>query len=446
MTEQHPGVEPARFRTPPGWPAPSAAWVERHRLAEPALGWVPAPSLPAAPQGWRFWELDRRAFAADRRSLVLVLVGLALVLVGIATVVAVSVLGGDLRGLAVLGLVPVVGGAAIAITSSVRRAVLRAAAADGVVAAARERRAAEPIDPEAAWGVPGALPFVEASGDERRSPVRRRDRIGVTVTAAATAVVTIVGAAVAVVPLVQETVGGGGQTLALGLQDDAPAPPTASASADPDTDPAPDTDPTTPPAPSTVAVDAVLEEGTALQADCSVAMAGRTDPAHCWAWSLTAPAACEAQVTARFGQDANGPATRTEKRFVSLSPGVPLSLVLRGGETIAGLDHPTCVGTAAARYPIGTYDAGVDLPDADFPAACDDWGCDGFIFDAEASCDQATIEVHVFDDVADHHSRDYVVVQPVADGTSTTHNEVFVPYDHGEQPADAEVSSVTCED
>ncbi|WP_413602797.1 hypothetical protein [Curtobacterium sp. Curtsp57] len=437
MTEQHPvDVEP-RFRTPPGWPTPSAAWVERHHLAEPAHGWVPAPSLPAVPQGWRFWEADRRAFWRDRRTLV----GLALVLVGIAVVVTVSVLGGELRGLAGLGLVPVVGGAAVAITSSVRRAAL----ADRLVAVARERRAADPIDPETAWGVPGALPFVEASGDERRSPVRRRNRIAVVVTATATAVVTIVGASVAVVPLVQETVGGVGQTLALGLQDDAPAPPTASASPDPDTDPAPDTDPTPAPAPSTVAVDAVLEDGTALQADCGVAMAGRTDPAHCWAWSLTAPAACEAKVTARFGPDANAPATRTEERFVSLSPGVPLSLVLRGGETNAGLDHPTCVSAGSAPYPIGTYDAGVELPDSDFPAACDDWGCDGFIFDAESACDAATIEVHVFDDVADQHSRDYVVVQPLADGTSTTHNEVFVPYDQGRQPADAEVSSVTCE-
>ncbi|KQS09090.1 hypothetical protein ASG04_09380 [Curtobacterium sp. Leaf183] len=440
-SQQHP-TEPVRFRTPPGWPAPTATWVDRHRLAEPAPGWVPAPGLPAAPQGWRFWDVDRRVLAAGT-SRTLVRIGLGLLVAGVVAAVVVLSVGGPVRGLTVFALVPIAVGAALAVTAVARRVADEDAELARLVVQASGDRAGAPVDPADAWGTAEALPFVESPTVRTVSPLRRRHRTAVLVVTGAAAVATIVGASLAVVPVVGAV--GGGQTLAVGLQDDDGSP--APTAPDDDGSPAPtapDTDPTSPAVPSTIPVDAQLEQGTALQADCEVAQ-GRGGPAHCWAWALTAPAACEARVTAHFGATADGPSSRTETRFVALTPGVTLSLVLAGDETIAGLDHPECVPSGRSPYPITTYDSGADLPDSDFPAACDDWGCDGFVFVAESACPAATIQMAIDDVAADQHTRDYVVVQAITDSTSTTPNEVFLPYAHGTQPADASITSVTCE-
>ncbi|WP_144762521.1 hypothetical protein [Curtobacterium sp. 9128] len=408
--------------------------MERHHLLEPAVGWVPAPGLPSAPSGWRFWDVDRRALTGDPRSRVLLWSGLVLVAVGLAAVVL-SVLSSRLGGLAAFGLVPVVGGAALAVTSSVRRAADREAVVRRIADLAQSSRAVEPAE---AWGVPDARPFVAADGARPTSPGRRRDRAVVAATASVAVLATVVGASFAVVPLVQAVSGGTGSIVAGRPRADAPPPaPTVPST------PAPA--PTARPAPSSIPVAGTPEQGTALEADCAVA-AGRDGAPRCWAWTITAPAACEAAITVHFGPDQASPATRTMRRFVSLSPGVPLSLVLRGAEATATIDHPACVAAGAAPYPIWTGDSGAELPDADFPKGCDDWGCEGLVFDALSSCPAATIEVHVDDAAADRLSRDYAVVQAVVSSSSTSHNEVFVPAVDGREPADVSVASVTCED
>jgi collagen type III alpha len=38
-----------RFSPPPGWPEPPPGWV-------PPPGWTPPPGLPAAPEGWKWWQ------------------------------------------------------------------------------------------------------------------------------------------------------------------------------------------------------------------------------------------------------------------------------------------------------------------------------------------------------------------------------------------------------
>lgn len=428
-----------RFRTPPGWPTPTAAWVERNRLTEPEPGWVPAPGLPAAPHGWRFWDVDRRALVRGRSS-ALVWAGLALLALGVVTSVLALLLalGRPLGGLAAIGLVPVVVGAALAVTATVRGATDQDAELVRHVVQGRRERASAELDPADEWGRPDALPFVESREVRTMSPLYRQHRTRIVVVAGAAALATVLGASLAVVPAV-DGLRDDGQTLAVGQQHSDAAPEPSA----PDTDSA-DPSPSTSD-PASVVVDATLEQGDELQADCSVAQA-RGGAVHCWAWRLTAPSSCEARVTAHFGPTADGPATRSVTRFVAVTPGIPLTIALTGDETVAGLDHPECVTPADTPYPIATYDTGSALPDGDFPGVCDRLGCDGFVFDVDTACAAATVQMAVDDAAADVHTRDYVVVQAITDSTKPGHNEVFLPYVNGVQPAGASITSVTCED
>lgn len=356
--------------------------------------------------------------SARRRLLVLRLVGAGLVVLGLAAAVVLAVVlpRGPFTIVAPVGLVAVLVGAALLVVGASRAADVAAhRASTGAVA-------------------PGA-----------------RARLALTGTAVAVGLATVVAAAVVVVPAIHPV---SGSTLAVGLQlpgdssdDAAPdgAGPDGSAPAPLPSASVPHTDATPAPDPSTITVGVVLEAGVAFQDDCAIAQA-RGGPAHCWAWTLTAPSQCEAHVTVHFGASADATKKRTESRFVALTPGVPLSLVLTGDEAVAGIDQPSCVAAGDAPYPIVTSDAATPLADADFPAACDDTGCDGFRFDAEAACPAATVQMAVYDAAADQHSRDYVVVQAVVASTSTSSNEVFLPYVGGAQPADAAITSVTCED
>lgn len=45
-----------RFVPPPGWPSPDEDWTAGHQGWQPRADWVPVAGLPAAPDGWRFWE------------------------------------------------------------------------------------------------------------------------------------------------------------------------------------------------------------------------------------------------------------------------------------------------------------------------------------------------------------------------------------------------------
>lgn len=248
----------------------------------------------------------------------------------------------------------------------------------------------------------------------------------------------MVAAVVAVVPVVTSV--DDGQTLAVGLQDigpDGSPVPDPSASATPD--------PTTAPDPSGIPIHQVLDGGDTATMNCGVALGGGPDE-QCWSWTFTAPQACTAKVTIGFGDAAAAEPDHTITRFVSLSPDVPLSLAVHGTGATAGIVDTACVRGGDAPQPSTVDYPDQDLPDGDFPAACDDWGCDGILFETWMDCPAATVEVAVDDDVDGHLSRNYAIVEEVRSSSFEAPNEVFVPWRDGKQPASDEITSVTCED
>ncbi|NLP82808.1 hypothetical protein HF576_03015 [Microbacterium sp. CFH 90308] len=46
----------ADFRVPPGWPAPTNAWIRANAFWNPPEGWVPLDHLRPAPTGWKYWR------------------------------------------------------------------------------------------------------------------------------------------------------------------------------------------------------------------------------------------------------------------------------------------------------------------------------------------------------------------------------------------------------
>lgn len=345
--------------------------------------------------------------------------GAGLVLLGLASAVVLG-LTVPRSALAPLGLVPIVIGAALLLVGASRALDARA----GHAAHAGHAAAAD-------------LPADATTSLQSDARTSRRPRVLLAALSTGVGIATVVAAVVAVVPVVVTSVGDG-QTLAVGLQDIGP-----------DGNPAPDdsatSDPTTAPDPSGIPIHQVLDGGDTVAMNCGVALGGGPDE-QCWSWTFTAPQACTAKVTIGFGDAAAAEPDHTITRFVSLSPDVPLSLAVHGTGATAGIVDTACVRGGDAPQPSTVDYPDRELPDGDFPAACDDWGCDGFVFETWMDCPAATVQVAVDDDVDGHLSRAYAIVEEVRSSSFEAPNEVFVPWRDGEQPVSDEITSVTCED
>lgn len=341
-------------------------------------------------------------------------IGAGLVLLGLAAAVVLG-LTVPRSALAPLGLVPIVVGAALLLVGASRA-----------------------LDARASHAAAAGLPTDATTSLQSGADPRRRPRVLLAALSTGVGIATVVAAVVAVVPVVTSV--DDGQTLAVGLQDigpDGSPVPDPSASATPD--------PTTAPDPSGIPIHQVLDGGDTATMNCGVALGGGPDE-QCWSWTFTAPQACTAKVTIGFGDAAAAEPDHTITRFVSLSPDVPLSLAVHGTGATAGIVDTACVRGGDAPQPSTVDYPDQDLPDGDFPAACDDWGCDGFLFETWMDCPAATVEVAVDDDVDGHLSRNYAIVEEVRSSSFETPNEVFVPWRDGKQPASDEITSVTCED
>ncbi|MDR6170355.1 hypothetical protein [Curtobacterium sp. SORGH_AS_0776] len=459
---QHETTPPFRFRTPPGWPTPSAEWVELHQAAEPAPGWSPAPGIPPAPVDWRFWAPVPRSFrgfvpAAARRLRVAQWIGLVVALLALAAVSVVAALG----GLAVVGLLPLVAGIAVLVVCSARAGELadRTAASirdDAAVwrrteVPARARAAFPELDQDAAvaawesaaWGMPTVRPFaVAADAAPERSPLRHRTRTVVAVTAGAAALLLVVGATTAVDPVVR-ALQSNGQTLAYGLQDTAPD------GSVPD-DSGPDDD-----APDQDAPDAgdqapwTSDDGTVTASfigddETWQATCGAIDFADgCWAWQIDSECDGPARVTVGFSATEGGDDVRTDSRTVVLTSGRPLVLTEQGSEEWGGIRDVTCStapehAVALTRSPL---DSDAEDADGSWPDGCVDYGCAGWEVTPEASCDSATVQFSVDEEVATLPGpHDLVVATALRAGepVDVWAGGAWLPDD------DATISQVTC--
>lgn len=434
---------PFRFRTPPGWPTPTAEWVELHQAAEPAPGWSPAPEIPSAPAGWRFWEPVPRSFRrflppAARRLRAVRWIALAVAALSLAAVVVVGALGGP----GAVALVPLVAGVAVLVVGSARlgETAERTAASIRDDAAAwraaevpvRARAASPGLDDDralavweaAAWGMTSARPFATAddttaspnrpgvpspngrgvpspNGPGIPSPLRHRSRTVVAVTAGAAALLLVVGATAAVDPVVR-AVQDSGQTLAVGLQDTGPdgsIPDDGAPGGGATDDAAPDAGDQEPwtSDDGTVTASFIADDET-WQATC-----GAIDFADgCWAWQIDAECDGPAEVTVGFSDTESGDDVRTDTRTVVLTSGTPLILTEQGSEEWGGIRDVTCF--TAPDQPVALTRTPLDSDDEDadgsWPDGCVDYGCAGWEVTADTSCASATVQFSVDEEVA----------------------------------------------
>jgi hypothetical protein len=438
---QHETTPPFRFRTPPGWPTPSAEWVELHQAAEPAPGWTPAPGIPPAPTDWSFWSPEPRSFRGflppfARRLRVAQWIGLVVSLVALAAVVIVGAVGGP----AVFGLAPLVAGLAVLVVSSSRQADLasRTAASIRDDAAvwrrtelpARARAAYPALDDAAAvaaweaaaWGTDAARPFAAAAGaagaatahahahahtpvpvhphpHPQATPLRRRSRAVTGITAGAAAFALVLGATAALAPVVRTVQEhSAGSTLARGEQDDTGPAPDATTPGDTGSDGA-----TTDEAPWT-SVDGTITASFISDEDTWQATCGATDFADgCWAFQIEGECDGPAVVSVGFSATEDGDDMRTDTRTVLLTSGTPLVLTEQGSEDWGGIRDITC--SAAPKSPVALTRTELDSDDEDadgsWPDGCVDWGCAGWEITPAADCPSATVQFSVDEEAAD---------------------------------------------
>lgn len=427
---QHETTPPFRFRTPPGWPTPSAEWVELHQAAEPAPGWTPAPGISPAPEDWRFWSPERRSFRGflpplARRLRVAQWIGLVVSLVALAVVLVVGAVGGP----AVFGLAPLVAGLAVFVVSSSRLADLASRTAASIcddAAAwrrtelpARARVAYPELDDDravaaweaAAWGTETVRPFASAHAHVPAHPqaqpapsssLRRHTRAAMGITAGAAAFALVLGASAALAPVVRTVQEhSAGSTLAQGEQDgtgpDDTAPDdttpgdTGSDGAAPDEEPWTSDD-------GTITASFISDEDT-WQATC-----GATDFADgCWAFQIEGECDGPAVVTVGFSATEDGDDVRTDTRTVLLTSGTPLVLTEQGSEDWGGIRDVTCF--AAPKSPVALTRTELDSDDEDadgsWPDGCVDWGCAGWEITPTADCPSATVQFSVDEEAAD---------------------------------------------
>ncbi|MGU3410460.1 hypothetical protein ACLBWP_10150 [Microbacterium sp. M1A1_1b] len=442
MTQQHDAqTPPFRFRTPPGWPTPSAEWVALHQLAVPGPQWTPVPGVPTAPAGWRFWQADRRAFraampAAARRLAAVGGVGVGLLALGI--VLAVVLTASDAP--AVFALVPLALGAALWVVPCVRwwdlaatteRALAAESAARRPGAVLEHARAARPdlgadqavaAWTAAAWGVETAAPL-EAPAVRSARPVSaagflRASRTATGVTVVLAAVALVVGAGAGVAPVAVRALDTG-QTIARGMQDGAggDAPDTAA------------------PFTSDDGTVTVTEDDDAWDDTCG------TTPGDggCWTWQVTSTKTCNLEVTIGFADTLTGDDTRTVRRTVQVSKDRPLYIAEPGDEDYSGIEATTCATALPHRLVTGESDD--PIADSEWPEGCDASGCVGWVLHPEADCTDASVQFLVDDSdgpLEDPH--DLVVSAELHAGDPVTVVAGGVPDDDGT----ASIVQVTC--
>ena len=435
---QHPQTTtPFRFRTPPGWPTPSAEWVELHQGARPALGWSPAPDVAPAPANWDFWRPQARGLRASMPSSARRLRLTAGIALGVAVAsIVLAVVLAAVDGPAVLGLPSLVASLAVLVVSAVRLGDV----ADETAAAVRDRaaawrrtelparaRAARPDLDEptaiaaweaAAWGLPVARPFVEAA-TLRTGPARRRGRAAAVIVSGAAAVVLVVGATLSAAPaldVVQSL--GDGQTLAYGLQDGAPngdGPSDGGQSGDGSSDDAASNDPW-------VSDDGTISATFAdVDADAYAVSCGAvetSDDSGCWAWTIEGECDGPAEVTIGFSDSASGDEVRSDARTVVLKAGTPLVFTATGEEGYAGIDDVVCYADADPAAEVHT--AALDSDSADdegsWPDGCVDYGCAGWELTPVEDCRSATVQFSVDEEIDDLDRYDVVVETPLHRG------------------------------
>lgn len=408
-----------RFRTPPGWPTPSAAWVDLYQGAEPAAGWTPADDLPPAPAGWVFWVPTRPLRrSVSRGTTAVTVVGAA---VALASFLVLAVLWAT-DGPAVLALAPLIAGVALWVVGASRHG-------DGVVAAVgrvRDRSAARRAqalsgpgaaahaDPgqgsalaawsAEAWSVPSARPFVE--GPPSRV-VLRAQRVLLSVTAGVAAAVLVAGTSMSLLPLVPavEDVAAatfGSADPGFGGPDDAQVPEWSS--------------------------DDGHTNVTWLAGDDEWEGTCDSTPGatNCDAYEIDTDESCTAVVTVGFfaGEDDEQP-SRVEERTVTLTADVPLVLVENYDEAVSDVGDVSCVTDGGADTDrVTATQRAEDHVDADAPEGCDEAHCVAFAVTAPADCAAAAVQFRVAAAIGTVDApHDLAVVTALRAGTAT---DVFV--------------------
>ncbi|WIE53525.1 hypothetical protein [Curtobacterium sp. MCBD17_003] len=421
---------PFRFRRPLGWPEPSAEWVALHQLWEPPEGWSPAPGLPAAPRGWRFWTRDRAAmlaflgpsWSAARRArwiaAVVFLAGDVVTAVGAASrgpfvIASGAILVGGVRLIVAHRRVRRLAG------DAVERIATDARSWRAWAVPQRARRRADALgtpwltDDQAvtawsaeAWGTSTASAFVEPGRTtptqlhERLTRRRRWDTVGATVVVAVTALVVAAGLVVPALPSPAHgpvTAAGrsGGPGTADGTRAGGPAPR----------------------AEDDVHVTDVPDADVGRYCDPSPTLPGATDDGGCWAWTLSTTTTCRARVEVGFADTATGVATRLALRFVDVPAGVPVVLVESGNEAYAGVQDVICHEVRPSLLPVSVDG---QVPAAAYPDACSTLGCVGFRLTPHETCPMSTITIGVASRQGGQDDRRVVESEPLTDGTPTT--------------------------
>ena len=409
-----------RFRTPPGWPTPSAAWVDQYEGAEPAAGWTPADGLPPAPAGWTFWAPTRALHrSVARGATVALVVGAAVTL---ASFLVVGVLWA-VDGPAVLALAPLIAGVALWVVGASRHA-------DGVVAelgrirdrSAARRASGPPAEADAAdaWSVPAARPFVE--GPPSRF-VARVQRVLVSVTAGVAAAVLVAGTSMSLLPLVPavEDVAAaafGSADPGFGGPDDAQVPEWSSDDGHTDV--------------------TWLAGDDEWEGTCD----STPGDANCDAYEIDTDESCTAVVTVGFfaGEDDEEP-SRVEERTVALTADVPLVLVENYDEAFSDVGDVSCVTDGGADTDrVSATQQAEDHLDADAPAGCDEEDCVAFAVTVPADCAAAAVQFRVSASIGTVDSpHDLAVVTALRAGKAS---DVFVGGTH--RASDVVANGVTC--
>lgn len=374
MTEYRP---PFHFRTPPGWPTPSAEWVAAHQLAEPGPGFSPGPGIPPVPSGWRFWRADRRAFRAAmparrRRIEVLGAAGLVLLLLGIVAVVVLTAV--DVP--AVLAVAPIAAGGALYVVACVRWWDLAADTARSIAATAE------------VWG------SASVTAPAARAGFGRSSRVATGITAAIAAVAIVLGGSAAVQPVVADAGRSFASTFTEAESDELALPYTSDDGT----------------------IDVTQIDGDAWDATCA-ATPGDQD---CWTWKVDAVTSCEVAVTIGFATTATGPDTRSVTRAVRVTADRPLYIAELGDEVFAGIESAACLPRSAHEIDV-TQTPADDMAYESAPDGCDITGCVGFVLVPQEDCANASVQFLVADewyDVPDPH--DLVVAAELHAGEPTT--------------------------
>ncbi|WIB00815.1 hypothetical protein [Curtobacterium sp. MCBA15_012] len=392
----HDTTTPLRFRTPPGWPTPSAEWVELFQGAEPAAGWTPADDVPPAPRGWVFWVPTRVLRRRQPRSLVVATtVGAGVAVLSLGVLVGLVVGGADTGALAVAALallVPLIAGVALWVVGAVRLADRRRAALAAVLAEAARRRAVElperaraahpDTDPHtasaawdaAAWSVPAAHPFHEGAPSRLSARV---DRVLTVLTAGVAGLVLVAGASFAVAPPIAHTAESiaAAAAAADGYSDDGPVEVWSSDDG------------------STTA--SWLDGDDEWDATC-----GTTDVDDlCDPYEIDTDRSCLAVVTIGYFADMDDEEpSRVEERTVELSADVPLVLAVSyQDEEDSTIGDVSCTSgdAAAADRVSATQDIDAHPDAADLPDGCDGDSCVAIAVTPTTDCASASVEYRV---------------------------------------------------